>query len=372
MKAINSGFPEKMLFALLCAALHQREVEDGCFRNASEEDWRECYSIAVRQGVSALAWAGIERMPESCSPPLNVKLSWALKENDQTATYKAHCLAASEMTKFLAEHGIATVILKGVGLSRLYPVPARREGGDIDIYTYSADKSRMSDEEANRLADKLIYEHGAIIDDTPSEKHSKCGFNGMIVENHRMFVHLAECRTTVKAEQWLKAHMATETVQLLDGECRINVPSTYFDTVFIPLHAAQHYGNGLSLKHLCDWAIVLKHNGMKLPAEPDDKYFRKAVNVLTQLCNQYLGLAIPVAEDERLAEEIMQEILYPPYYRKVPEGNSIRSRFIRLMNRIHIFRLQHSLLGVSFWGKIRGMLVREIKNIFYALLFSFS
>lgn len=349
-----------MLFALLRAGLHQCGMEREHFLNATEAEWRRCFSIAVRQGVAALAWSGIERLPADCTPPLNVKLSWGLKESEQTAKYRTHCLAASEMTKFLAEHGIATTVLKGVELSRLYPVPAHREGGDIDIYTYSADKSRMTDEEANQMADKLMFERASVMDDSQFKKHSQCIFNGVTFENHRIFLHVAECRTTDKADRWLKDHRATETVQLLDGECCIEVPSIDFDSVFIPLHAAQHYGQGLSLKHLCDWAMVLKHNGQKLPKEPDDKYFMKTVNVLTQLCNQYLGSEIPVSEDDELAEAMMQEIMHPPYFKRIPEGNSIRIRFIRLMNRIHIFRLQHRLLGVSFWGKFRGLLVRKI------------
>ncbi|MCS3155123.1 nucleotidyltransferase family protein [Phocaeicola dorei] len=43
--------------------------------------------------------------------------------------------------------------MKGVGLSTYYPIPSHREGGDIDIFTYSADHSRKSDAEANLLAD---------------------------------------------------------------------------------------------------------------------------------------------------------------------------------------------------------------------------
>lgn len=349
-----------MLFALLRAGLHQCGIEREHFLNATEAEWRRCFSIAVRQGVAALAWSGIERLPADCTPPLNVKLSWGLKESEQTAKYRTHCLAASEMIKFLAEHGIATTVLKGVGLSRLYPVPAHRKGGDIDIYTYSADKSRMTDEEANQMADKLMFERASVMDDSQFKKHSQCIFNGVTFENHRMFLHVAECMTTDKADRWLKDHRAIETVQLLDGECCIEVPSIDFDSVFIPLHAAQHYGQGLSLKHLCDWAMVLKQNGQKLPKEPYDKYFMKTINVLTQLCNQYLGTEISVSEDDELAEAMMQEIMHPPYFKRIPEGNSIRIRFIRLMNRIHIFRLRHRLLGVSFWGKFRGLLVRKI------------
>ncbi len=362
MKVLDSGYSEKMLFALLRAAIHQREVELDCFRNATEKDWRECYSIAVRQGVAALAWTGIESLPAELAPPLNVKLSWAIFENEQKEKYRKHCLAAAEMSKLLAEHGIATVVLKGVGLSRLYPVPEHREGSDIDIYTYSADRSKMTDEQANRLADRIMLKQGAIEGDPQSRKHSNYCFNGLSIENHSMFLHVAECKTTLIADQWLKEHFESETVQILDGECNIQVPSIEFDSVFIPMHAAHHYGQGLSLKHLCDWAILLKHSGMKLPVGMDDKYFKRSINVLTHLCNQYLGLTIPIAEDKKLAEEIIQEILHPPYYGKLQSDNSVRSRYNSLKNRIHIFKLTHHLLGVSFWGKIKGLLVRKIKR----------
>lgn len=125
---------EEMLLALLRAALHQRELEMAYFQQATEEDWVQCYRLAVRQGVSALAWEGIERLPMAYTPPLDVKVSWALLEKKQVATYRKHCRAVDELTQLYAQHGITMVVLKGVGLSRLYPVPAHREGGDIDIY----------------------------------------------------------------------------------------------------------------------------------------------------------------------------------------------------------------------------------------------
>lgn len=362
IKALNLGYPENMLLALLRASLHQQDVETVYFQQATEEDWLKCYRLAVRQGVSSLAWGGIERLPAKHNPPLNVKLSWALQEKKQLEKYRKHCLVANEVTQFFAKHGIATVILKGVGLSRFYPIPAHREGGDIDIYTYSADKARMTDEEANRLADELISKQGAIIGNSSSKKHSNFYFNGIMFENHRMFLHEEECQTTVKAEQWLKKNFDTQVVKLLNGECQIEVPSIAFDSVFVSLHAAQHYGMGLSLKHLCDWALLLQQEGMGIPSDLDDKYFKKTVTILTQLCNQYLGFAIPIEGECKLANKMMQEILYPPYYKKAPAGGFIKTYLFQLRNRIHIFKLKHRLLGVSFWGKIWGLLSRIIKS----------
>lgn len=361
-KALNLGYSEKMLLALLRASLHQQEVETVYFQHATEEDWLKCYRLAVRQGVASLAWNGIERLPANYNPPLNVKLSWALRENEQIEEYRKQCHAANDLTKLLAQHNIATVILKGIGLSRFYPVPAHRESGDIDIYTYSADKTLMTDEEANSMADEIIIKHGATIYDLLSKKHSRFGLNGVTLENHKMFLDEDECRATIMAEQWLKKHFDTQIVELLDGECQIEVPSITFDSVFVSLHAALHHGIGISLKHLCDWVLLLQQKDMNLSFEYNEKYFNQTTIILTQLCNQYLGLNIPIKGDYKIANKMMQEILYPPYFGKTPTGGFFKTHWFQIQNRIHIFKLKHSLLGVSIRDKIRRLLSRIIKN----------
>ena len=351
-----------MLLALLRAALHQQEVEVSYFNQATAEDWQQCYRLAVRQGVAALAWEGVERLPMKYSPPLDVKLSWALKEKKQLGKYQKQCQVLNELIQLYAQHDIAVMVLKGVGLSRLYPVPAHREGGDIDIYTYSVDKERMTDDEANQLADELMIKREAVEAESPTIKHSKFCLRGMAIENHRMFLHVDECQSIAKAEQWLEEHIESHEVNLLDGACLIGVPSVTFDTVFVALHAAHHYGDGLSLKHLCDWTLLTQLGGGKLPVELDDKDLKLAVASLTQLCNRYLGLAIPTEGGEEMANELMREILHPPYWGKCPPSNSFKAYWWGIKERWHIFILTHRLLGVSFWGKMRGLCLRNLKE----------
>jgi hypothetical protein len=298
-------------------------------------------------------------------PPLNVKLSWALHVNEQIEKYREHCLAVNKLIKLLSQHGIATLVLKGVGLSRFYPVPAYREGGDVDIYTYSANNMLMTDEQASRLADEIVLKQGAIMDNSSSVKHSKFAIYGVTFENHKMFLREAECPTIIKADKWLQEHISTQKVELLGGECSINVPAIAFDSVFIPLHAAQHYGMGLSLKHLCDLTMFALQNGVVLPSELDDKYLKQTITAFIQLCNKYLGLEMPLGKDCRLTNEMIHEILRPPYFGKMPTGGICKQYLFQLRNRIHIFMLKHRLLGVSFWGKIRGLCVRKIKEYTY-------
>jgi hypothetical protein len=145
-----------MLFALLRASLHEREPEVSFFQHVSDEDWKLCYRLAASQGVMALAWDGVMKLPVDLQPLRSVKLSWATGVETYEQKYLRYCSTIDEISRFYGEHGIRTMQLKGVGFSLLYPVPCHREGGDIDIYTYSADKKKMSDKEANRLADVLM------------------------------------------------------------------------------------------------------------------------------------------------------------------------------------------------------------------------
>ena len=56
---------EQMLFALLRASLHEKEVEQVFFHGATDNDWKQCYLLAVAQGVMALAWDGVLRLHKS-------------------------------------------------------------------------------------------------------------------------------------------------------------------------------------------------------------------------------------------------------------------------------------------------------------------
>ena len=339
---------EEMLFALLRAAIHQREVEMVYFQQATEEDWVRCYRLAVRQGVSALAWEGIERLPLEDTPPLDVKVSWALLEKKQLATYRKHVRVVDELTQLYAQHGIATVVLKGVGLSRLYPVPAHREGGDIDIYTYSADPTRMTDEEANRLADELMEKQGIEVSRSAEGKDSHFLYHDILIENHRFFLDTRRFPVAKEVESWLEACISSQPVNLQDGECHIHVPSNAFDRVYVSYHAALHAGIGLSLRHWCDWVVLLKQEE-RLPLG-DKAFFYPAV-VFTQLCNRYLGTAVSVEGGEEMTADMLQEIIRSPYQVTIPYQHPVWSGVYKVRRTLHCLALMRRLLKPT-WGEM--------------------
>jgi hypothetical protein len=114
---------EQMLFALLRASLNQKPAEVSCFQQAAEEDWTRCYRLAQKQGVMALAWDGAITLPDHLQPPVELKLVWALAVEKYEKKYARYCRTIHDLTALDAKEGIATLQMKGVGLSSYYPIP---------------------------------------------------------------------------------------------------------------------------------------------------------------------------------------------------------------------------------------------------------
>ena len=65
----------------------------------------------------------------------------------------------------------------------------------------------------------------------------------------------------------------------------------------------------------------INQNAPFIPEEVTDIRFRNMILAMTRLCNDYLGTSVPVYGGEELAEEILREIIRPPYTMSVPAKN---------------------------------------------------
>ena len=363
MKAITLNTSERMLFALLKASLHQVEAEQDCFHSVSEEDWKQCYRLAARQGVMALAWDGVMTLSAGLQPPRALKLTWGMAVQDYEAEYARYCRTIQELSTYYAQHGILTVQMKGVGLSTYYPVPAHREGGDIDIYTFSADHSKMSDTEANRLTDELMERQGIDVE-MHSYKHSNFYYKGIPIENHKFFLNVEHYPVAAQVNGLLHLCLNPQTTELMGGDCNILTPSPAFNTLFLAFHASQHYGSGIALHHLCDWAVLIKRHGLRLPQELADKRFLEAIAAFTQLCNRYLGTRVEMAGGEKLAAEILEEILHPRYPHKggVPVKGKWNILLYKTRRFLYMSRMSNRILYLPLWKRVWSSVVGHIRR----------
>lgn len=310
---------EELLFRLLRMALHETGITSIEWPQYSDNDWKSCYQLAVKHGVMAVAWDGLQLLPAGLQPSRPIKLSWAVAVRNYEERYERYCNTAAELSSLYAGHGIAMVQLKGVGLSSYYPVPSHREGGDIDIYTYSADPSTLSDSEANSLADKLMKNMGIEVNDANS-KHSNFVYRGISIENHKTFLDIGTNPGAVPMNDLLLKIIDPHETSLCDGRYTIKTPSASFNALFLSYHAGQHYCSGLRLHHLFDWACMLEKHGLQLSQEITDKKLLRFMYSLTYICNKLLGTSVEIHADEIFSAEIYTQIMHPRFSGEPPQN----------------------------------------------------
>lgn len=351
---------EILLFALLKAALHQKPVEGIDMSSYTDEDWKDCYKLAVRHGVMAVTWDGIMQLPVEYQPSRPVRLSWGVAVKSYEERYERYCRTASELSSFYADHGIAMIQIKGVGLSPYYPIPSHREGGDIDIYTYSMDRNKLSDEEANHLADKLMRD-GDIDVDEANHKHSNFYYKNISIENHKTYLDLGTNPVAVPMNNLLLKLMSPQDTELCEGKYVISTPSPEFNALFLSFHAGQHYCAGLRLHHLFDWACMLKKYGLPLSAEVTDRKLIRFIHTLTHLCNCLLGTDVKVPIDESMTDEVYQQIMHPRFAGEPPK-NKVMIFFYKTAKFFYTHFKQSKVFSKPLWSVLWNSIVFHFKR----------
>ena len=351
---------EKMLLALLRSSLHQQEAETAFFLDVSLEEWKQCYQLAAQHGVMALAWEGVMTLPNALRPPKALKVNWGLGVEYYERKYRRYCRTADELSRFYAKHGIAMVQLKGVGYSHLYPIPSHREGGDIDIYTYAAEGSGMTDAEANALAAHLMLEKGIDVDTSHNVKHSCFTFQGITIENHKAFLNVERYDVAPQVEKILKRCMDPQVTSLEEGQ--VLTPSVAFNTIFIAFHALGHFPGLLTLHHLYDWAVLIKRYGVQLPDGLTDKSLLDGIAALTHLCNEFLGTSVSVERGKETAEMIKENMFRPKYPNDVPVSGKLAILVFKTKRMLYAYRLKNAIMHYPLWKCIWGSVVSHIKE----------
>ena len=291
------------LFALLRAGVRSGDTPD--IGGLTDDRWRELYTAASSQGVSALVWDGIRRLPPESQPSRELRLRWAYNVERIERRYGQQRRRAAELAAAYAEAGIRTVVLKGLAVSRLYPVPEHRPCGDLDCFLCG------DYERGNRVAEQV----GAEVK-RDFYKHSHIVFRGLTVENHRFCTAVRGSRRAKRFERHLQRLLAEGPLSCIP-ETALLVPPPDFNALFLVKHALSHFlTEGISL-HLCDWAVFIDREGdavdwtafRKVAAE--DRLLRFA-EILSDLSVRYLGVArnpLP-AGVQALADRVLDNILY--------------------------------------------------------------
>lgn len=351
---------EKILTTLLKMALHDKPSDDISWDTVSEMEWKACYDLAVKHGVMAIAFDGLMMLAPAHQPSRPLKLSWALAVRKYEERYERYCQTASELSSYYSDNGISMVQMKGVGLSSYYPVPAHREGGDIDIYTYSSDRSKLSDSEANQLADKLMEDQGIIVRKEHS-KHSNFFYRNISIENHKTFINVGDISIAGSMNEVLHELLKPRKISLCDGRYTIAVPSPEFNALFLAFHAGQHFCSGLRLHHIFDYACMLKNYGLPLSDKVTDRKLLRFIYALTSICNELLGTDMTVPDNEKMVNHVYQQIMHPRFSDNAPK-NKIGIFIYKTAKLLYIHKQKSMIFRRSLFREIKHSIIFHIKN----------
>lgn len=275
-------------------------------------DWTNIYRQASMQGVLAIAWDGLQRLVPAgdkaeAMPSRHLKMQWAYNVEQIERRYAGQFETAVELAKIYCKAGIATIVLKGFSVSEYYPVPNHRPCGDLDCF--------LGDyyENGNIVASQA----GAIVE-CDYYKHSHIRYNGLMVENHRFCTAVRGNRAAKKFERCLQVELQSGRRHI--GDSALESPSPLFNAMFLASHAWGHFlTEGISLRHLCDWAVLLKAEGanidwqkFKTVAEARDVGLYAFAESLTRLSERCLGVDCEsfifsgeAVNDDRLLNDIL-------------------------------------------------------------------
>jgi len=299
--------PQRALFVLLNTGLWNRVPEKEFFRGFSESEWREVYRISIEQGVMAIVFDAVMRLPDECKPPRSLKLNWALNVEAQEVRYASQEAVARELSDVLWKDNIPMLHFKGLSLAQFYPIPSHREFGDLDIYLYGKYK------EGNQ---KLIRQGAVKNNDDP--KHTSLTYKGISVENHLSLImffrypHLKSLNNNL-------IELCKESVGNIVSDSII-YPDPDFNAIFVMSHALLHFPSSIVLRHLCDWVVFLEANKDKVDFAKykmilSEAGLLRAAEAFTALAVRFLGLdqgsAPTFMHDSALEDKILLDILNP-------------------------------------------------------------
>lgn len=374
---MREQLPVSQLLYLINYSLHRESSVSAIYT----ANWAEVYGLAVKQGVLALVWDGLQPLFAECMmarqevtekecskqdpakgtpsvslipeqdaekenlftnrisergisetdlPDRVLHLQWVLNVEQIEKRYNKQKRLIGQLAAFYQEHGIRMMLLKGYGLSLLYPMPAHRECGDIDIWLYG-DQER---------ADRLLKEEKGVKIDPDKHHHTTFTIGGIMVENHYDFLNVHSHRSNREIEAELKRLAAEEPCEEIKVEgATVWLPSPNFNALFLLRHAAAHFAAAeIGLRHLVDWAVLLKHHAACIDWTWLDRLCRyhhmdRFLYAITALSIDHLGLStegLPtIPRNRELEEEILNEIISPRFAEKMPEQGIVHRLLFR-------------------------------------------
>lgn len=356
-----------IFFTLLRLSLNvNKDSKDCClsvFANTQSKAWEQIFDLSIKQGVLLLSYGGLQYLPTKLQPPRKLKLRWCVNVVKGSERYDHYKSIITKLSNLFLNENIDLLLIKGVTISELYPIPYLRENGDIDIYV----SEKIAD--ANRLILSFGIKKGK---DIP--KHSTFIMDGVPIESHYTFF---DTTLQFKKERWLYQKMEDMLVGMLSDDICLSINwsnihqlSPQSAALYLIGHTFRHFCClDANIRQMCDWTIFFSKykkdiDASLLSSQINELGLDKFVYHINSFCSNYLGFnpyfMIPSKKDVKAERFIMKTLMRYRITRKI---------HIPVFNALTYLFYRHNIYK-KYLGKVRiiDFLLPEIKNYFIYLL----
>lgn len=310
--------------------------------NLNEENLNAVWCEAYAQAVTLMAFhksdIGILQS-EKCAY-IRKKLSQSLANNAKIDF--EHVRICNIMQKA----DIPCTILKGFASALYYSDALMRSMGDVDF---------LVDTDNFEKANEILMQNGYVTSGKNHDVHDI--YLGKICrcEMHFQPSGIPHGKAGVKVRKYLDdISEKAETVQTELGA--ITVPCSFHHGLIILLHMCHHLtGDGLGLRHLCDWAVFINSLGEKKFLDTFEKTFKdiglwEFAKTMTFISCKYLGLKgmqWAQSADEKLADYILIDIIIGGNFGQKNADRSHESLLISSKNEKKVSMLHQFFISAN-------------------------
>ena len=220
-------------------------------------NWNDILVMASQQGLGAVIFDGIEKLPEKQMPPKVFLLQWIGEVLQSESGVAVQQKAAVNMAQLLHQNLIRTYVLKGTVIAECYPKPMHRVSVDMDCFLLP----EKGDFNAWMLGNDIIKTQGYEVR-YDYYKNSTFLFQGLTVENHQYFTPFRGNARLKRLEKVLQSLIKEDKGNDRFDDTWLYRPPVMVTALFLIEHAYSHFlHEGLTWKMVLDWMMFRrKHN----------------------------------------------------------------------------------------------------------------
>ena len=214
-------------------------------------DMDELLEFAAKQAIKGIVYEGLKLNRQAYPEVIQRKevLKWAGLTEKGRRLFAIAQRRVEDLSRIFAEAGFSSCILKGQGLSLIYPVHESRTPGDIDIWVKGS-REDITAFVRSKCPDVFEQYHHI---DFPI-------FKDMVVEVHYLPAQMASPINNSRLQAYYRQQQEeqfTNRCQVL-GE-HVCIPTKTFNAIFLLSHMMRHFFNeGVGLRQLVDYYYLLK------------------------------------------------------------------------------------------------------------------